>query len=433
MILPPLLDPNHLFRVLLVSGSLGALIGLERQWDEQFRHHTHVLAGLRTFTLWALLGALCAWFSQTVHVLFFVIGFSAMALWIAIFLLRGNRRGSDPGFTTGAAAMLTFLIGGLVFWQMERVALVLTVSIMILLAMKPTLHSFTKGLSLEDVRSALKFAAVSGVILPLVPDKALGQAGLLAAINLHTIWLMVVLVSGVSFLGYIAVRGLGQQIGIAITGLLGGLVSSTATTLAMSRQSRERPLESRDCSLAILLACTIMNPRIALLICLVNPLILGSLWPSLLAVSLPGALWCLWRLMHGGSGCSTGECNTVGNPLRLHVALQFGLIYALIIVMVKESIAKVGNDGVLLVSGLSGLVDLDAITLSLSQMTGLGTLSTVTASQGILLAILANTLIKAGMAAGFGSPILRREVLAVLGITALAVYPAFLLVGHFPR
>ncbi|MEI6322141.1 MAG: MgtC/SapB family protein [bacterium] len=421
-------DSNHLLRALLVSGSLGALIGLERQWDEQSRHDdTHVLAGLRTFTLWALFGVLCAWFSQTVHVLFFIAGFAAMVLWITIFLQRGGRGGSDPGFTTGAAAMLTFLIGGLVFWQQERVALVLAVSIMLLLALKPTLHRFTRGITTEDARSAMKFAAVSGVVLPLVPNESLGPYG---AFNPHTVWLMVVLVSGVGFAGYLAVRGLGQQIGIAVTGLLGGLVSSVATTLTMSRQSRERPAESRDCSLAILLACTVMIGRVGLLVGIVSPKVLTVLWPSLVVVSLPGALWCCWRMIHGGSASASGACTPVGNPLRLRVALQFGALYAAIVFLVKATIAAEGNAGVLVVSGLSGLIDLDAITLSLSQMFRASTLSSTIASQGILLAILANTIIKAGMAAIFGAPALRLEVLCVLGITSITVIGACRIFFH---
>ena len=423
-------DPDHLLKSLLVGGSLGALIGLERQWDEQFRHHrAKVLAGLRTFTLWALFGVLCAWFTQAIHPLFFVAGFAAMAVWLTLFLQRRNRPGGDPGFTTGAAGMLTFLIGGLVFWGVERVALVLAVSMIILLAMKPTLERFTRGITIEDVRSALKFAAVTGVILPLVPDKAFGPY---EAFNPHSVWMMVVLVSGVGFVGYIAVRMMGQRNGIAIAGLLGGLASSTATTLAMSRQSRERPVESRDCALAILLACTVMVWRVAILVGAVSTKALGAIWPALLVVSLPGLLWCLWRLLHGGSGAGeTGDMTHYGNPLRLRVAVQFGALYALIILAVKATIATLGNSGLLALSGLSGLVDLDAITLSLSQMTLSGSLASVTATQGILLAILANTVVKGLLAAFYGSAMLRREVLAVLGFTALAaIVSCCFLAGH---
>jgi len=418
-------DSYHLLLSLLVSGSLGALIGLERQWDEQFRHHRNrVLAGLRTFTLWALFGTLCAWFSQTVHAFFFVTGFGAMALWLTLFLQRRARAGGDPGFTTGTAGMITFLIGGLVFWGQERVALVLAVSVMILLALKPVLHRFTRGITMEDVRAALKFAAVTGVILPLVPDEAMGPYG---AFNPHTVWMMVVLVCGIGFIGYLAVRAFGQRKGIAVTGVLGGIASSTATTLAMSRQSRERPSESRDCALAILLACTIMIWRVILLVGVVSPKALSASWLALVAVSLPGALWCLWRLTRGSSGASdAGDLPEYRNPLRLRVAFQFGALYAVILLAVKATLAHQGNAGVLVVSGISGLIDVDAITLSLSQMTGMGTLPSATATHAILLAILSNTVIKGGMAALLGSPVLRREVLIVLGATALSVIAACL-------
>ncbi|MFZ0615571.1 MAG: MgtC/SapB family protein [Chthoniobacterales bacterium] len=424
-------DPDHLLKSLLVGGSLGALIGLERQWDEQFRHHTaKVLAGLRTFSLWALFGVLCAWFSESVHPLFFVAGFAVIAVWLTLLLQRHNRAGGDPGFTTGAAGMVTFLTGGLVFWGMERVALVLAVSVMILLAMKPALHRFTRGITMEDVRSALKFAAVTGVILPLVPDEAMGPYG---AFNPHTVWMMVVLVSGVAFVGYLAVRVLGQRNGIALAGVLGGIASSTATTLAMSRQSRERPSEFRDCALAILLACTVMVWRVAILVGAVSTTALQAIWPSLLIISLPGLLWCVWRLLHGGSGAAkTGDLSHYGNPLRLRVAFQFAALYAVIILAVKASIASLGNSGVLILSGLSGLIDLDAITLSLSQMTLSGSLAQVTAIRGILLAIVANTVIKALFAGFYGSPAVRREVFAVLGVTALAALAASrFLVGHY--
>jgi uncharacterized membrane protein (DUF4010 family) len=422
-------ETNHLLRSLLLSASLGALIGLERQWDDQFRHHrSRVLAGLRTFTLWSIFGDLCAWFTQTINPLFFIAGFAAMGIWLTLFLQSRNRGGGDPGFTTGAAGMISFLIGGLVFWGQERVAIVLAVCVIILLAIKPTLHRFTRGITLEDVRAALKFAAVTGVILPLVPDETFGPY---QAFNPHTIWLMVVLVSGIGFAGYLAVRVLGQRNGIALTGLLGGIVSSTATTLAMSRQSRERPLESADCALAILLACTIMPLRVGLLLAFVNTRLLAVAWGALMIISMPGVVWCLWRLLHGGIGSgSAHDPAKYGNPLRLRVAFQFGGLYAVIVLVVKATMTVTGSNELLLVSGLSGLIDLDAITLSLSQMTGIGSLTSVIMIKGIMLAILANTAMKAAIAVFFGSPGLVREVVIVLGITAFFVIATCFFYGH---
>ena len=422
-------ESDHLLRSLLLSACLGALIGLERQWDEQFRHHrSKVLAGLRTFTLWAIFGVLCAWFTQTVHPLFFIAGFLAMGVWLTFFLQNRNRLGGDPGFTTGAAGMISFLIGGLVFWGQERVSLVLAVSVIILLAIKPSVHRFTRGITLEDVRTALKFAAVTGVILPLVPDHPHGPYG---AFNPHTVWMMVVLVSGIGFSGYVAVRLLGQRNGIALTGRLGGIVSSTATTLSMSRQSHERPMESRDCSLAILLACSIMPLRVGMLLAIVNIRLLGTVWSPLVAVSLPGAIWCLWRLFRGGADSGrTPDLTPYGNPLRLRVAFQFGILYALIVFVVKASIVKLGAKGVFWISGLSGLIDLDAITLSLSQMTVTGNLGSHVTMSAILIAIFANTALKVIVAAFFGSPALFREVGTVLGITSAVVSVLFVFYAH---
>jgi len=424
----PLNESTHLLKSLLLGGCLGALIGLERQWDEQFRHHrTHILAGLRTFTLWALFGVLCAWFSQTVHPLFFIAGFAVMAVWLTIFLKGKTRGGNDPGFTTGAAGMLAFLIGGLVFWQQERVALVLAVGVLILLALKPSLHRFSRGLTLEDVRTSLKFAAVTGIILPLVPDEAMGPYG---AFNPHTVWMMVVLVSGVGFIGYLSVRLLGRSHGIAIAGFVGGLASSTATTLAMSRQSAERTMESRDCALAILLSCTVMVWRVGLLAGVVSMQALQVMWPSLVVVSIPGMLWCLWRILHGGPGPEHGGVlSHFGNPLRLRTAVQFGLLYALIVLAVKICVSVAGNHGVVALGGLSGFVDLDAITLSISQMTGAGSIGSMTATRAVLAAVFSNTVIKAILAGVYGSPALRKEVISLLGATAAATIIAFLFVA----
>ena len=313
--------------------------------------------------------------------------------------------------------MITYLAGGLVFWNEARAAVILVVGVIILLALKPTFQNFTRGITLEDVRSALKFAAVSGIILPLVPDKAFGPCG---SLNPRTIWMMVVLVSGVGFLGYLAVRLLGSRRGTVLTGLLGGLASSTATTLAMSRRSLEIPAESSDCSLAILLACTVMVPRVGLLVGIASPRTLMACWFSLASVSLPGLLWCLWRIAHGRSGgASPGDPSRYGNPLRLWPALQFGAVFALVVLVARMAAARLGDSGLLAVSGLSGLVDLDAISLSVSQMTNTGSIPPQMAARAILLAVCSNTLVKAAIPFLYGTRSLRKEVGAVLGITAL--------------
>ncbi|MCX6935592.1 MAG: DUF4010 domain-containing protein [Verrucomicrobia bacterium] len=284
----------ELLKALLVSLCLGALIGLERQWDEENWHpKTHLLAGLRTFTFWALLGTLCGYFTQTVHPLFFLTGFIVMAVWISIFLFLKQWNRDGHGYTTSAVGLLTYLIGGLVAWHQEKVALVLTFTVVILLALKPYVHRMSRRFSREDVRMALQFAAITGVILPLVPDESWGP---FQAFNPRMIWMMVVLVSGASFGGYVAVRLIGQRMGIALTGILGGVASSTATTMAMSRQSQTDPLRSKECALAVILACTVMLWRVLLLVTAVYSPLFDQLLPWIVLMSVPGFLFCGWRI-----------------------------------------------------------------------------------------------------------------------------------------
>ena len=403
-------------KALLVSLCLGALIGLERQWEKETWHPgKHVLAGLRTFTFWALLGTLCGYFARTVHAYFFVAGFAVMAVWMSIFLFYKNRSSTDPGYTTGAVGLLTYLIGGLVAWDQEKAALVLTLTVVILLAMKPYVHRVTRRFSKEDVRMALQFMAITGVILPLVPDAPMGPYGVL---NPHSIWMMVVLVSGASFGGYVAVRMFGHKLGIALTGLIGGIASSTATTLAMSKESREQPVLTADCAMAAVMACTVMLWRVAVLTSVIYPPLLQQITIPFLAMSAPALAWCGWRILLHGKGKPRDEAPEYRNPLGLRDSLKFAAFYALIVYLVKAGQVRYGETGIDTVSAFSGLMDLDAISLSLARMASEGALLQM-AVKGILIATVANTVVKAGVVAIWGSPRMKMLVLPVLGMTAV--------------
>jgi len=405
---------NDLLASLVVSGSLGALIGLERQWERQVSAHgSRIPAGLRTFTLWALLGAVCAHLSRKGQPLVFVAGLAVMAVWLGIFLYFENREESGSGLTTAATGVLTYLLGGLVVAGEARSALVLTVAMLLLLTSKPSLHRLSKHFTPEDTRMALQFLAVTGAVLPLVPDTPWGPMG---ALNPRSIWLMVVMVSGLGFAGYIAVRWLGTSRGMVLTGLAGGLASSTATTLGMSRMSRARPELSADCTLALIMACTIMLWRVLVLVLAISPMLAWNLVPDFLLMSLPGAAFAGFRLWRG-TGASPAN-SPYKNPLSLKVALQFGLLYALVVLVVKAAAKWFGGAGILIVSFVSGLTDLDAIALSLSNLLRDAQVSLGLAAQAIVLAAVANSLLKAALAATLGSPELRRKTLYLLGTTA---------------
>lgn len=407
----------ELLKALLVSASLGALLGLERQWSgERDKPRSEALAGARTFAVWAILGTLCAWFSQTQHPAFFLLGFAGMFALIALTTYRRAAHEREAGLTTGAVGLTTYLLGGLVLFGQVKTAVVVAFSLLVLLASKERLHALSRKFSRADVYHALQFAAVTGIILPLVPDQPYGPYG---AFNPHTIWMMVVLVSGLGFLGYVAMRVFGEGRGLAMTGLLGGLASSTATTLAMSRQSREAPGTGQICALAVTIACTIMLARVAVLVGAVSLPLLGSLAPWLLLMAVPGLAFSLANRRSLLAGhIAREEPREVRNPLSLRVAIQFALLYALIVLVVRWANATLGGTGVYLASFFSGLTDLDAISLSLSQMERGGGINLENATRALLVATGANSLLKLGLAASIGSGTMRAPVAIVLGATA---------------
>ncbi len=406
---------NDLLKALIVSGSLGALVGLERQWDEQTRNpDMRIPAGLRTFCIIGMLGALSAHFAGMYHPLVFAGGLIALSAWLAAFIF--TRQGEEPGsgLTTAAGAAMVYLIGGLVYAEQRKEAVIVTIFLLILLAGKSTIHAVSRKFTREDVRLALQFLAVSGVILPLVPDQAFGPYD---AINPHSIWMMVVLVSGLGFAGYVAVRIFGQGLGILLTGIAGGLASSTATTLSMSRLSRERPETSEDCALAAGLASTVMLWRVEILVFAVSPALALALLPEMLILSLPGAILAGWKFFRRERPSESPSA--FKNPLNLKVAIQFAALYAVVIFVVKAAGARFGEAGLLVASFLSGLTDLIAIALSVANLLQAEGTSVHFAVACVILATIANSIVKWGFALFLGSAHMRRLTTFVLGSTVL--------------
>ncbi|HVU38897.1 MAG TPA: DUF4010 domain-containing protein, partial [Opitutales bacterium] len=227
--------PSNPIHALLVSGSLAALIGLVRQWSYEREHRGETAkAGLRTFTAWGLLGAAAglleragvAWALAGVLLAFTVV-------LVAVYVGEGKRH--VLGLTTLSVGLVTFTIGAMVAYEIYVPAVMASAAVMLILGIKHWSHDWTRRWKEEDLRCLLQFAAITGIVLPLAPNQDYGPYG---GFNPYKIWLMVVLVASLGFLGYIAIRWLGAQAGIMVTGLAGGLASSTATTLAMSRESR---------------------------------------------------------------------------------------------------------------------------------------------------------------------------------------------------
>jgi uncharacterized membrane protein (DUF4010 family) len=402
---------------LLISACLGALIGLIRQWEAQQKSGAAgEFAGLRTFAIVSMLGAVGALVTLdhapgTFPVTLAIVG------GLVAFAQVWRSGEATGGYTTAGAALLAFFSGALVVWGERQAAVLVAALTMLLLGLKQPIHQWTRGFTAQDVRSTLQFAAITGVILPLVPNRDLGP---FRAFNPWSLWLMVVLISGLGFFGYILVRLLGNRAGITLSGLVGGLASSTATTLAFSKRSREDPAESTSYALAIVLACTVMSGRVLAIAMAISPGLGARLWLPLLIMSVPGLAFGVWMWVGRRQKSEPVEGPAMSNPLGLGTAVKFALLYAAVKFLVKAATTMEVTQGLYAVSAVAGLTDVDAITVSMADAAREASLDPATAATAVVVGCLSNTVVKAGMGATMGSPALRRVLLSVLGATVLS-------------
>lgn len=408
--------PSNPIHALLVSASLGALIGLVRQWSFEREHRGEdAKAGLRTFTSWSLLGAAAGLLEQAGVAWAMAAFLAAFTVMIAmVYLSEGKRH--VFGLTTLSVGLVTFTVGALAAYELYVPATMLGVGAMLILGIKHWSHDWTRRWKPEDVRCLLQFAAITGIVLPLAPNQDYGPYG---AFNPYKIWLMVVLVASLGFLGYVAVRWLGERAGILVTGLAGGLASSTATTMALSRQSRTAPAMEAGLALAVLLACTVMLARLTALMAAINPaLAMATLGPFAL-MALPGLAWALWE-WHRTTRIKKVTTPVLNNPLSLKLALQFGLLYAAVGFLIKLATTNLPTGWIYVISFVSGLADAAPVTLSSAQAASAHTLTMDVAARCVLLAALSNTLAKAALALALGAADFRRAIAVALGAMFVA-------------
>jgi uncharacterized membrane protein (DUF4010 family) len=403
-----------LFQRFGVALLLGILVGLERE-HAMLREETRHYGGLRTFALIALAGAAAAMLAQEVTSWFLPAGFLMVgALILAAYVISAMR--GDEGLTTEIAGLLVFLTGALVYWGHVELGAALAVAITALLTLKPKLQALVARFSTEDIYATLEFGIITAIILPILPDQTFGP---LDVLNPRHIWLMVVLSSGITFLGYVLLKFVGTQQGIPLAGLLGGLASSTAVALGFSKQSKdEDPSLTPLFALAILVASTTMFPRVLVETSVVNPVLAEMLAIPLLITAgvgyaICGFMW--WR--HRTSDQEKKEVAAT-NPFELTSALQFGVLFAVILFVAKAAQVYLGDVGVYLSSIISGFTDVDAITLSMARLSGTSVSPTV-AAHAVMLAALSNTFAKGTMAFALGSQALRRYVVLMFGIIFL--------------
>ena len=395
---------------------IGALIGLEREFVQQRAEHRE-FGGIRTFALLGLLGAGAAYYSDRYGIILFITVYLGTILLVWAGAIGSAIRGIEEGITTEVAAMLVPLLGAMMVWGESELAGAIGVVAALILALKPRLHGLARQMSAEDLRATLQFALITAVILPLLPNEGMGPY---AVINPYQLWLLVVLVSGIGFLGYVLIKLLGAQRGIGLTGLLGGLVSSTATTLSFAGRSKQEEGLSNVLAQGILLASCVMFPRVMVEVAVVNPALVSRLIVPVGSMFLTGVgavvfLW--WR--GRGSVVSEPESVTLSNPLKLSTAVGFGLIFAVVLVAVRAANEFFGSTGVFIASALTGLTDVDSITLSVSELALSGDLGEGVAVVAIILAMLVNTLVKGVAAWTLGSKPLRRVIAGAFGLVIL--------------
>lgn len=411
-------------RNFLIALLIGALVGIERE-KKKADDPGQSFGGIRTYTLLSLLGAAAAWLSRELGTpwllaaVLLVVG----AAVVASYVLQARSSPDMPGLTSEVAAVFVCVLGALVVVGNAMLAVALAVVTSALLAFKQPLHGMVKRIGTDDLFAGIKLLIASCIVLPLLPDHALDPWG---ALNPYALWLLVILISALSLMGYVAVRLLGPSRGAAVTGLAGGLVSSTATTLSFARQSATQADGGGHALAAgVLLSWLVMAARLLVVVALLNPglaSVLAAPLGVLAATTAAFAARHYWasRSEAGGSASASGGSPglSVRNPFSLAAAMQFGALFAIVMLATRLAQLHAPQVGVYLVSVLAGLVDVDAIALSMARMPADGDNSV--GAVAITLAALSNTTVKAAMVTLLGRGPLRRHMLVAAAAIVLA-------------
>ncbi|MGQ0429454.1 MAG: MgtC/SapB family protein [Gammaproteobacteria bacterium] len=399
-----------MFTQLATSLLLGLLVGLQRQRTESS------VGGIRTFPMIAAFGTLCGWLALDHGGWIVAAGLIAVASLLVISNFM-QAKGGDPdaGQTTEIAALLLYGIGAYLVIGEVTVAVALGGAIALLLHYKELLHAFAAKIGERDVTAIMQFVLVTLVILPVLPDRSYGPYSVL---NPFQVWLMVALIVGIGLAGYFAYKMFGARAGALLGGLLGGLISSTATTASYARRSVAAPATGAFAALVIVIASTTVFLRVLTEIAVVAPSHWRALAPPLVAMLGACAAISAWMYWHTRQ--HKGEMSEQGNPADLRSATLFGLLYAVIILAIAATKDEFGERGMYAVAILSGLTDMDAITLSTSQLSNQGRLDPGAGWRLILVASMANLTFKAGMVGVLGSRELLRHVMILFGAALLA-------------
>lgn len=409
---------DFFLRLLIVLG-IGAVIGLERE-HAAMKEKTESIAGIRTFMLVLVLGFLGG-------MLFFVLSsWIYFAIIIAAGILTGisywiKATKGDIGTTTEFTILIGLLLGTITFLGFIEISLMVTVVVVVVLSSKPKLHFIVGKITEEELYDFIRFVVIALLVFPFLPDKTYGPNNIL---NPREIGWVIILTSGLGFIGYLLMKFLGPKRGILLSGILGGLVSSTAVTWVFAKKSKENEAHSHTCAIAILAASSIMVLRVLVWTFVFNKSLFNETWWafSLLFLAAISVTLFLYFKEKGQENVTTTIRQN--KPLDLQGAIIFGIIYIVVLLVVNYAHEHLGEKGVIVSSAIAGFSDIDAISISVSKLAG-ATLAYSVATKALLIATISNTLVKLGIGIWAGSKALRKYLVigygAIFG-TALIVY-----------
>ena len=422
------MDTFELFQRLSLALAIGLLIGLERGWQSRAEAEGERAAGFRTHALAGVLGGV--WGALAAGqggggLIALALAFFSFVLPVTLFRYRETQHERTYGATTLVAAMLAFALGAYAVLGNMQVAAAAGVVVTGLLALKSVLHAWVRRMTWAELRSVLVLLSMTFILLPLLPNRAVDPWG---AVNPFEIWLMTILIAVISFAGYVAIKLFGDESGIALTGIAGGLASSTAVTLNMAELAKAHPAHVNSLVAGTMLSSATMMGRVLAIVAVINAALLPKLGPALALAGLVLGAGGLWLLARDPGDRADKSPLVVTNPLDLAGVLKFGALLCVIIVLSNVATRYAGNAGAYLLAAVSGIADVDAITLSMSRL-GSGPLGLNVAARAIAIVVGVNTIAKTvlGWMAG-GKEFGKR--LAIAAAAAFVAGGLGLILGH---
>lgn len=402
------------FQNIIIAMVFGFAIGLQREMKILYENKKNDFGGARTFSMIGLIGYISAWLN--LHVPFFLLTASLIlgALLITAYIINSSE--AENGITTEISALITFFAASMLAYEKATLAVFVAIVVLFILNSKDKITEYAKVIEKKDLSAAIIFAMMTFVVLPILPDKPIDPWGYF---NLHNIWLMVILVAGISFFGYIAVRMVGTTKGIGLTGLFGGLASSTAVTLSLGRQGKNSPALSKNLSIGISLACSIMLVRVFFEMYVINPELANYLLTPVIVATIAGYCFIAYLIFTAKKETVIHE-TTFKNPFKISEALMLGLIFGIVIALIKFAHHTFGDSGVYVVSFIAGSADVDAVVLSVTSFAETG-MPSITVLNSVVLAIVANSITKFAIVAFLGNKTIALHV-GIFFLISLAAF-----------